>query len=297
MASKSDSIESILQSRIQYENICKMCYSAFPTSTDVHHTSTLIETYDGNDVGFHHFLNEKAVAATSPQPAVLYFHGGGMIAGSVGGFTPLIAYYASLSGISFFAVDYRLAPENPAPTGVEDGYSGLIFLVKHAMQWNVDPSRICLMGDSAGGLVAAACALLARDRELVPKVAMQLLIYPMLDDRTTLPADAPLWPFLSYKPADNAAAWAAFLQDKGATAYTVPAKAEDLTGLPRAYVEVGGFDLFFKEDLDYATRLAEAGVEVELRAWPRLPHGFDLAFGDPATTRAINSRMNALASL
>ena len=139
-----------------------MSYSALPTPTDVHHTSTLIETYDGNDVGFHHFLNQKAIAATSPRPAVLYFHGGGMIAGSVGGFTPLIAYYASLSGISFFAVDYRLAPETRFPGPLHDAVSAYLRLTDDLQ---IPPENIIIAGDSAGGALSLALMMYLRDND------------------------------------------------------------------------------------------------------------------------------------
>jgi acetyl esterase/lipase len=119
-------------------------------------------------------------------PAVLYLHGGGMISGSVAIYDGPVSHYVSNSGVSMLAVDYRLAPEHPYPVPVEDCYAGLRWLAEHADELGVDPARIAVMGDSAGGGLAAAVALLARDRG-GPELAAQILIYPMLDDRNTAP--------------------------------------------------------------------------------------------------------------
>ncbi|KAF3352144.1 hypothetical protein VDGD_03894 [Verticillium dahliae] len=290
-------LDTIGEVRAFFENLYRSSFAAMPVAEDVEITSNEIPTYDGAGIKVYKVSSDKTASASGPQPAVLYFHGGGMICGCTNILKPLIAHYVSHSGVTFYSVDYRLAPEHPAPTAIEDAYAALKFLVDHAAEDNIDATRICLMGDSAGGLVATGCAILARDRDLEPRVAMQLLVYPMLDDRTTLPEDDPLWPFLSYKPFFNTRSWKAYLEDGVVSGHSVPARQQDLGGMPRTYVEVGSLDLFLGENLTYASRLAEAGVEVELRVWPGLPHGFDLVFGLNVTKKALQSRLNALKRL
>jgi acetyl esterase/lipase len=133
-------------------------------------------------------------------PAAVYLHGGGMVGGTVQLYDRLVAAYVADGGVPVLAVDYRRAPEAPHPCPVEDSYAGLAWLAAHAGELGVDAGRIALMGDSAGGGLAAAAALLARDRG--PAVAKQILIYPMLDDRTTVP-DPALVPFAGWSYDDN----------------------------------------------------------------------------------------------
>jgi len=218
--------------------------------------------------------------------AVVYLHGGGMIGSSVDHFDRTIAGYVADTGVPMLAVDYRLAPEHPHPTPVEDCYAGLTWLVEHAAELNVDPARIAVMGDSAGGGLAAGTTLLARDRGL--PVARQILVYPMLDDRTTTD-DPALAPFLGWSADDNYTGWHALLGDAAGgpevSSYAAPARASDLSGLPPSYVEVGELDLFRDESVDYARRIAAAGASVELHVHPGCPHGFELIAPDSAVAR------------
>ena len=192
--------------------------------------------------------------ARTPGPAVLYLHGGGMISGSVAIYDGPVSRYVSNSGVSMLAVDYRLAPEHPYPVPVEDCYAGLRWLAEHADELGVDPARIAVMGDSAGGGLAAAVALLARDRG-GPDLAAQILIYPMLDDRNTTP-DPEIAPFAVWSYDDNITGWGALLGDAiggpDVPAYAAPARATDLSDLPACYIEVGQLDIFRDEDLAYA---------------------------------------------
>ncbi|EWM11425.1 LOW QUALITY PROTEIN: alpha/beta hydrolase, partial [Kutzneria sp. 744] len=194
--------------------------------------------------------------------------------------------YVADTGVPMLAVDYRLAPEHPHPTPVEDCYAGLTWLVEHAAELNVDPARIAVMGDSAGGGLAAGTTLLARDRGL--PVARQILVYPMLDDRTTTD-DPALAPFLGWSADDNYTGWHALLGDAAGgpevSSYAAPARASDLSGLPPSYVEVGELDLFRDESVDYARRIAAAGASVELHVHPGCPHGFELIAPDSAVAR------------
>jgi acetyl esterase/lipase len=194
------------------------------------------------------------------------------------------------------AVDYRRAPECPHPCPVEDCYAGLAWLAGHASELGVDPGRIAVMGDSGGGGLAAAAALLARDRGLA--VAKQILVYPMLDDRTTVP-DPALVPFAGWSYDDNYTGWQALLGEAIGTA-DVPetaaaARARDLAGLPPAYLEVGELDIFRDEVIQYARRMAAAGTPIELHVHPGCPHGFDRAApGADVTRRSRADRLRAL---
>jgi acetyl esterase/lipase len=194
-------------------------------------------------------------------------------------------------------VDYRIAPEHPHPTPVEDCDAALRWLAANAAALGVDPARIGVMGDSAGGGLAAGVCLLARDRG-DPPVAQQLLIYPMLDDRIHTP-DTRLLPFLTWTYDDNVTGWAALLGDNaGADAvppYAAPARATGLTGLPATYIDVGDLDIFRDEDIAYARRLSDAGVPTELHLHPGCPHAFEiLARGADVSRRAIGDRIRRL---
>ena len=241
--------------------------------------------------------------ANRPGSAVLYLHGGGMIFGleHLGRVYDLaVRDYVATSGVPMLMVDYRIAPEHPHPTPVEDCYAALRWLADHAAALGVDPARIAVMGDSAGGGLAAGVCLLARDRG-GPSVAQQLLIYPMLDDRTQSP-DPELLPYLTWTYEDNITGWAALLGDSvgtdAASPYAAPARATDLSGLPATYIDVGGLDIFRGEDIAYAQRLADAGVPTELHLHPGCPHAFEaLVRTADVSQRAISDRLRRLRAL
>lgn len=238
-----------------------------------------------------------------PGSAVLYLHGGGMIfalehIGEM--YDVAVREYVATSGVPMLVVDYRVAPEHPHPTPVEDCYSALRWLAENAQALGFDPSRLAVMGDSAGGGLAAGVCLMARDRG-GPAVALQLLIYPMLDDRTTIP-DPQLLPFLTWTYDDNITGWGALLGESAGTdrvsQYAAPARADDLTGLPPTYIDTGDLDIFRDEDIAYARRLADAGVPTELHLHPGCPHAFEgLASGADVSQRAINDRVRRLRTL
>jgi acetyl esterase/lipase len=242
-------------------------------------------------------------ASAQPGSAVLYLHGGGMIFGleHLGDLYDLaVRDYVARSGVPMLVVDYRIAPEHPHPTPVEDCYAALRWLADNATTLGVDPARIAVMGDSAGGGLAAGVCLLARDRG-GPPVAEQLLIYPMLDDRAHTP-DPQLLPFLTWTYDDNVTGWTALLGDGAGTdtvsPYAAPARATDLTGLPDTYIDVGDLDIFRNEDVTYAARLSDAGVPTELHLHPGCPHAFEaLARGADVTQRAIGDRIRRLRAL
>ena len=171
-------------------------------------------------------------------------------------------------------VDYRVAPEFRIRLPLQDCYAALRWLAGHAGELGVDATRLAVMGDSAGGGLAAGLCLLARDRG-GPAIAAQLLIYPMLDDRTR-GGGAAGGTLLTWSYDDNATGWDALLCGGTADGYAAPARADELAGLPPAYLDVGGLDIFAEEDVDFARRLITAGVPVELHVYPGCPHGFDL---------------------
>ena len=237
--------------------------------------------------------------AAGAGPAAVYLHGGGMIAGTLDLHDRLVAGYVADSGVPMLSVDWRRAPEHPHPCPVEDSYAALSWLVGNAASLGVAPARIALMGDSAGGGLAAAVALLARERGTL--VARQVLIYPMLDDRTTVP-DPVLAPYAGWSYDDNYTGWHALLGDAtggpGVPESAAPARAGDLAGLAPAYVEVGELDIFRDESVEYARRLSAAGVSAELHVHPGCPHGFDRVAPTASVTRRSRAdRLRILQSL
>jgi acetyl esterase/lipase len=236
---------------------------------------------------------------SQPGSAVVFVHGGGMVLGSVELWDPVIAGYAQASGVSFLSVDYRLAPESTGTGPAEDMFAGLAWLADNAGDVQVDPRRVAVMGDSAGGGIAAGTAILARERD-VP-VARQILIYPMLDDRNTLP-DPSIAPYLTWTWDNNWTGWNALLGDAAGgsdvPAAAAPARVDDVTGLAPAYIEVGELDIFRDEDVAYAQRFMRAGIPVELHVHAGANHGFDgLAPQSALARRAIADRLRVIGAL
>jgi acetyl esterase/lipase len=206
---------------------------------------------------------------TAQAPALLWIHGGGYVIGKAAQDDALCRRFARDLGAVVASVDYRLAPEHPYPAPLEDCYSALQWLVRLPA---VDPARVAIGGASAGGGLAAALALLTRDRGEIP-LAAQLLVYPMLDDRTVgKHLDNPglrLW-----NQSSNKFGWSSYLGGADPEV-AVPARRDDLSGLQPAWLGVGTFDLFHDEDLAYAERLKAAGVPCEVEVVPGAFHGFD----------------------
>lgn len=237
------------------------------------------------------------------RPAILHIHGGGMVMGTVDMSRLAMPALVRANDLVVVSVDYRLAPETPFPGPQEDNYAGLCWLADSAEVLGVDPARIIVMGESAGGGLAASLALMARDRG-GPNLAGQVLIYPMLDHRVGGPDDP--WrnrqtgEFL-WNRARNQFGWEAlrgdYSLDDDRIGWFSPARASDLAGLPPTYISTGALDLFLDENLDYARRLVDAGVEVELHVYPGAIHAFDMLpdtrVGDQAKadTRAAIKRL------
>lgn len=204
------------------------------------------------------------------RPVLLWLHGGGYVLGSARQEDAFCRRIAEQAGVVVVAVDYRLAPENPYPAGLEDSYDALLWTARQP--W-VDPARIAIGGASAGGGLAAALALLARERAEVDPVG-PLLTYPMLDDRTGAGPGQP--DRLMWSATDNQTAWAWYLGDAD-PAQAVPARRADLAGLPPTWIGVGELDLFRAEGEEFSRRLTECGVRAEYVEVPGAFHGFDQA--------------------
>lgn len=235
---------------------------------------------------------------TAPLPAYLHIHGGGFLVGKPEGFADFNERFASELGCLVVSVDYRKAPETRFPGALEDCYAALRWLHAQADALGVDPQRVCVGGESAGGGLAAGLSLLARDRGALP-IAFQLLIYPVLDDRTgSEDGGNPHTGEFIWTRASNRFAWNCLLGHApggdDVSPYAAPARAADLRGLPPAFVSVGSLDLFLEENIAYAGRLLQAGVPTELHVYPGAVHGFELAAGTAIAQAAMRDRIAAL---
>ncbi len=240
---------------------------------------------------------EQVSAGEDLTGAVLHIHGGGYVLGSVAlSHAQNLALTKDLDAL-VVSVDYRLAPEHPAPAALEDCYAVLCWLVDKAVEFGLDPARIAVRGESAGGGLAAALAQVARDRG-GPALVHQNLIYPMLDDRTCIAAQPAHLGAFVWTPRANAFGWRAWLgMAPGAGIvpdYAAAARMDDLSGLPPAFIAVGALDLFLLEDMDYARRLAEAGVPTEFHVYPGAYHGFDVVAEAPVSLRLKRDAAAAL---
>lgn len=218
-------------------------------------------------------------ASDEPLPCLYAIHGGGYILGNRLMEDPMMARLCPDLGIVGVSVEYRLAPDTSYPGPLEDCYDGLAWTIAHADELGIDPNNIGIYGGSAGGGLAAALALLVRDRDEF-KIRFQTLMFPMIDDRQITPSSK-LDGLAVWSREGNEAGWRAYLGDlygaESLPIYAAAARARDLSGLPPAYVAVGGIDGFRDEDIDYAMRLYQAGVPTELHVYPGGPHGFGLA--------------------
>lgn len=234
----------------------------------------------------------RPTAATTPVPALYHTHGGGMIAGTARGGLAALLDLAEPVGAAVVSVEYRLAPETPHPGPVEDCYAGLAWTAGHAAELGIDPTRIVLIGGSAGGGLAAALALLARDRG-GPALVGQLLMCPMLDDRNDTPSSHQMAGLGVWDRTANDVGWTALLGaargGPDVSPYAAPARAEDLSGLPPAFIDVGSAETFRDEDVAYAGRIWQAGGVAELHVWPGGFHGFDGLAPDAAISKAATA--------
>jgi acetyl esterase/lipase len=213
--------------------------------------------------------------ATGTLPGIYFIHGGGMILGDIDGEDAVATQICERVDAVVVSVEYRLAPEYPYPAPVQDCYAGLVWMARNAGELRFDPDRLAVYGGSAGGGLTIATSMLARDRGF-PALRFQMPIYPMIDDRNETPSSHEITDIGLWDRAGNIEAWKWYLGDGKPDQYAAPARAEDLTGLPPTFIDVGTVDLFRDEDITFAMRLMQAGVPTELHVNPGAYHAAEV---------------------
>lgn len=233
--------------------------------------------------------------AGGERAGIFLIHGGGFTLGSIDGEDAAAAALADRLGVAVVSVGYRLAPEHPHPAPIEDCYDALRWMSEHARELAIDPARIGLYGASAGGGLAASLAIMARDLG-GPRLAFQMLCYPMLDDRADTPSCGANSGLGVWDAAANRRSWDELLGGgSDASGHAAASRAASLAGLPPAYIDVGELDVLLDEAVAYSAALRAAGVPVELAVHPGAFHGFDLfAPSARVSERAIARRMAVL---
>ncbi len=231
----------------------------------------------------------RPMDATGTLPGIYFIHGGGMILGDIDGEDAVATMLCEHVDAVVVSVEYRLAPEHPYPAPVEDCYAGLVWMARNAGELRFDPDRLAVYGGSAGGGLTIATSMLARDRGF-PALRFQMPIYPMIDDRNETPSCHEITDIGLWDRAGNIEAWQWYLGDGKADQYAAPARAEDLTGLPPTYIDVGTVDLFRDEDIAFATRLMQAGVPTELHVNPGAYHAAEVFAPDATLSQRIWAR-------
>jgi acetyl esterase/lipase len=229
-------------------------------------------------------------------PAIYFLHGGGMVMGNrFAGAAPLVDWAIKHDAVCV-TVEYRLAPEHPAPVPVEDCYAGLLWMASHSAELKFDPDRLVIFGGSGGGGLAAGTALLARDRN-GPRLLGQLLQCPMIDDRNSTTSASLFDGVGVWDTTSNRTAWQAVLgQDCGGaqvSPYSAPARATDLSGLPPTFIDVGACEVFRDEAIEYAVRILVSGGQCELHVWGGAFHGFYDITPQSALARACVAARNS----
>ena len=257
----------------------------------LHVESRMIPGYQGGKIEVF-ILTPKGL--TEPTPCLVNFHGGGFVFEGYNSHYQLAMAYAKGAGCKVVYVRYRLAPQYPFPVPQEDCYAALCWVHDHSQELGIDPARIGVGGDSAGGTLTVTSCMMARDRGAAVRPLFQLLVYPWLDGRNTSESyrkytDTPMWnSTLSKKvgPIMNPNPEALPL------AYRSPVEAENFAGKPPAYVEVAEFDCLHDDGVLYSKLLQETGIEAELHESKGTMHGFDTVFNAPTTQKMIALRVD-----
>lgn len=235
--------------------------------------------------------------AAHPLPVLLFLHGGGFFCGDLRSDRTRCAHYALNAHCAVVAVAYKLAPEEPFPAALNDCYRVLEFLWDRSRELNLDRDRMAIGGSSAGANLAAAVTLLARDRN-GPKICFQMLLVPALDDRLETQSALQFTDVPDFARPEAEVMWRWYLgrDVTEVSPYAAPARASDLSGLPTAYVLCAGLDPLRDEGLNYAHRLTEAGVAVELHLAPSIPHGFASIRSAAISKRLLAEQVEVLCS-
>lgn len=281
------SIPNIVERRIAIKRRLEELTADLPPNENVITEDRVLAGPDGvPDMAVRIF---RPSGATGVLPAIYFIHGGGMVQGSVDGESLIAAMLCEAVNAVMVSVEYRLAPENPYPAAVEDCYAGLVWMAENAEELGFDPGRLAVYGGSAGGGLAIATALTVREQG-GPPICFMAPIYPMIDDRNETPSSHEITNIGIWDRAGNLEAWDWYLGGKPADGYAAPARAEDLSGLPPTFMDVGELDLFRDENITFAARLLHAGVPTELHVYPGAYHGSEILAPEAALSATIWSR-------
>lgn len=239
-----------------------------------------------NATGSQSVRSGPASGGTGSLPGLFFIHGGGMVLGNLDSDDGVPTMLCETLGALIVSVDYRLAPEHPAPAAIDDCYAALKWMGDHAADLGYDPDRLAVYGGSAGGGLAIATALMVRDHG-GPAISFLMPIYPMIDDRNETPSSREITEVGIWDRAGNIESWAWYRGGKAADPYSAPTRATDLTGLPPTFIDVGEMDLFRDEDIDFANRLMQAGVPTEFHVYPGAYHASEIF----APTAALSQRI------
>jgi acetyl esterase/lipase len=266
-------------------------------SEHVHTTSRMIPSVAGEMLVK---IYEPAQRTGAKLPAMLWIHGGGYVMGHPDMDDALCERFVQAAKCVVVSVDYRLAPEHPYPAAIDDCYTGLTWMTDEAELLGIDLDRIAIAGASGGGGLTAALALMARDKG-GPALIFQMPLYPMIDDRNITASSHEITAAnATWNRTNNLTAWNMYrgdrTEDSKLSPYAVPSRAESLAGLPPTYTCVGQLDLFRDETIEYVTRLAQAGVDVEFHLYPGTFHSFEVMVPQAEVSQRVsNSYVDALA--
>ena len=258
-----------------------------PREKSISSVQTSIKYLDGVEMRFH------IPKDTNPTSLLIWIHGGGLIVGQPSQDDYRCSVFAKELGIAVVAVKYRLAPQHPYPAAIDDCFAVWKTIQTHAVSLGINPHKIAIGGASAGGGLAANLALRIRDEGGIQPVC-QLLVYPMLDDRTILRTDIAAKENYVWNNVSNATGWNSYLKTVDMTKtpkYAAASRHLHLENLPPAWIGVGSLDLFYKEDLDYGNRLSQAGVSTVLEVVQGGYHGFEDFDKDAPVSKEFVSKM------
>lgn len=246
---------------------------AVSSTDEVNVENTYFKNSEGIDIQLRVFSPKKL---GNNLPCIYWMHGGGTISGLPEQEDSALYDLSLAVGCVVISVDYRLAPEHPYPAPINDCYQGLVHVFEKANEFNIDNSKIAVGGGSAGGLLSTSCAILAREHN-GPKLVHQSLTYPMLDHRATSESNQQITDVGVWDSGINKYAFDCYLKNvkNDIPTLAVPNLVDDLSNLPPAFIAVGTMDCLRDESIEYAQKLAAAGVKAELHIYPGMPHVFD----------------------